>query len=195
MEEILKYLRENFYEEREKYFFVAPFNIGAIVIESILQSGLNYNYVVKPRIEKFYNKYESFYSLSQLDFLLQYNSIEDIMGVNNGRKKKALTDLMKLLFKYEVEYIYQLQDVILSPLFVEEFLSIKGIGNKTLDYLMILLGLDSIAIDRHLFKFLKEFDIDLSYSDSKKLLVKVAEEMDIDLTELDSFIWNEMSSR
>ena len=37
----------------------------------------------------------------------------------------------------------------------EYLLSIKGIGPKTVDYLKMLSGCQSIAIDRHLFQFLR----------------------------------------
>ena len=77
----------------------------------------------------------------------------------------------------------------------EKLLALDGIGYKTVDYLKLLSGLETIPIDRHLFKFLKDSEIPITtYYDASYIFKSVAKELNIEERLLDKIIWDYMSS-
>lgn len=74
-------------------------------------------------------------------------------------------------------------------------MALDGIGYKTVDYLKLLSGLETIPIDRHLFKFLKDSEIPITtYYDASYIFKSVAKELNIEERLLDKIIWDYMSS-
>ena len=72
---------------------------------------------------------------------------------------------------------------------------IKGIGNKTIDYLTMLSGKPAIAIDRHLFKYLEYAGVVIkSYEEANKIYSYVANQLNMTFYELDKKIWTYMSN-
>ena len=57
---------------------------------------------------------------------------------------------------------------------------IKGIKDKTAHYIEILLGLQNVAVDRHLFNFLHEAGIPTdNYADARQIICNAADHMKI----------------
>lgn len=76
---------------------------------------------------------------------------------------------------------------------------LKGIKDKTIDYLKILTGhKETVAIDVRLLNFIKticpELD-NLTYEYAKELLMKTAKELNVEPATLDFSIWTYMSKK
>lgn len=73
---------------------------------------------------------------------------------------------------------------------------ISGIGDKTIDYLKILVGGQGIAIDRHLVRFLAAAGVPThTYDGARQVLRETAAFLGIDESVLDYSIWLYMSTR
>lgn len=76
----------------------------------------------------------------------------------------------------------------------ERLLQLHGIGKKTVDHLGILVGKQTFAIDTHLLAFLDKAGVPCKdYDEAKELLTKVADELNMPYSILDSSIWTYMS--
>lgn len=73
---------------------------------------------------------------------------------------------------------------------------LRGIGDKTADYFKILAGLQTTAIDRHLFKFLEEAGCpSKDYDEAQSLLQAASAQLGVPYTVLDHNIRVFMSNR
>ena len=79
----------------------------------------------------------------------------------------------------------------------QKLLSLKGIGNKTVDYLKGLVGIsDAIAIDRHLLGFLNLAGIEFcDYKEAQNVYMEAATILDVAPYWLDKIIWNYMVAK
>ena len=72
----------------------------------------------------------------------------------------------------------------------------KGIGYKSVDYLLKLIGEDTVAVDRHLIKFVEEAEITAKgYYDIKRIVQFSADFLNIKRCVLDYSIWSYMSEK
>jgi len=81
---------------------------------------------------------------------------------------------------------------------IEKLNAINGIGNKTVDYLRILSGVSTAAVDRHILSFLKKAGIEIrlvEYERAKSIVNETANQIDIDPSILDHSIWLYMSKK
>jgi thermostable 8-oxoguanine DNA glycosylase len=73
---------------------------------------------------------------------------------------------------------------------------IKGIKDKTTDYLQILVGIQTVAVDMHLFDFLVEAGVPTSnYSEARRILRETAALIGVEPAKLDHSIWRYRSER
>lgn len=73
-------------------------------------------------------------------------------------------------------------------------MQLPGVGPKTVDYLLILVGLDTSTIDRHLALFQEQAGVAAStYEERKAIITAEAGMFGVDRAVLDYSIWNYMS--
>ena len=92
---------------------------------------------------------------------------------------------------------YQLKiDLANSKLNSQKFKSIRGVGDKTYDYLLKLLGVESVAVDRHVYKFVSNAGIIYkNYKEAKQIVEYAADIMQVSRRTLDYSIWLYMSNK
>jgi hypothetical protein len=72
----------------------------------------------------------------------------------------------------------------------QHLLSLNGIGPKTYDYLCCLVGIDCIAIDRHVKTFAKEAGVPVSdYEYLKSVVSYAADLLGMRRRDFDAWIW------
>ena len=169
-------------------------HMGATITDSVLQAGLNYQNVVYPRVQNLLENYAGYKSTSDFLILIQTIPLNELISINNQRKLTLINDLTWFFFNNGIEYEHQLADWICNIHNAKKLLSFNGVGDKTVDYLKSLVGIPSVAIDRHLFSFLKVAGISIdSYHDASIVYQKTAEMMSMSEYELDRKIWSYMS--
>lgn len=179
------------YVERKPYN-----NMAATLSDAILQAGMNYKTVVMPRISDILYRYSNFTSTCDFIILFQTVPIEQIIKWKNKKKQNTLCNLAWLLYNEGVNSEEDFRQWGRVSENEEKLLALDGIGYKTVDYLKLLSGLETIPVDRHLFKFLKDSEIPITtYYDASYIFKSAAKELNIEERLLDKIIWDYMSSR
>ena len=170
-------------------------HIGAVLTDTILQSGLNYNTVVRPRVESIICNYPTSDTLSDFNHILKSTGYDVVLKWKHQEKITRLNSLITTLIKNNINTIKELILFLEINENVNLIKRIKGIGNKTCDYLMKLLGFDIIPVDRHIKSFLENADIRyVDYNDIKLIVSYTADFMSVSRRCLDYSIWCYMSS-
>lgn len=169
-------------------------HIGATLTDAILQAGIKYDTVVKPRVLKI-QSIQSANTTSGFISLLLEHSPEIILDFR-GEKPNRLLHIAKFFKEQDVETEYDLRQWLENDVNVVLLGQQKGFGSKTIDYLKILVGIQTSAVDRHLFKFLNQTGIELSsYEEVQSIINATADILNVNRALFDHSIWIYMSSR
>lgn len=173
----------------------APYyHMGATITDSILQAGLNYQHVVYPRVLNLFTKFSNYTTTRDFIILMQVVSLTELINWKKGEKLKRIKDLSSFLFKNGIENEDQLAVWLTKSEHIERLREVNGIGPKTIDYLKMLSGVQTIIIDRHLFGFLELAGIsNRSYNDANLIYSKASELLGMSKYEMDRGVWLYMS--
>ena len=170
-------------------------HLGAVLTDIVLQAGLNYNTVVLPRVLRVYMKFSESYNLDNLISTINNIGLERLLNWKNHIKLKRFQFIVDYLIKNSIQTTSDLLLHLNIDSNVDSFLSIKGIGNKTLDYFFKLMHIETIAVDRHIVNFLNHADINFNnYQSAKKIVEFTADILNVSRRDIDYSIWNYMSS-
>lgn len=172
-------------------------HVGALVIDAILQQGISYDSTVKPRVIKFEADYPQADTTSEFIKTFNENELSDIIKFNNYAKINAIKDLSLLLQKEKIESVDQFVTWFQDKGNKQSLLNIKQVGQKTIDYLSILVGEEEVAVDRHLYNFLSDAGIQHGneYLTAQKIIKECALLMEKSESVLDHSIWRYMSNK
>ncbi len=125
--------------------------IGPVLVDAILQAGVNYNSVVAPRVRRLIQCYP-YACLDTLSFLhlLKSRTSCEVLSWRHSEKPRRLLNLTEWLVARDVWTICDLHDWLSCESRAEMLLVIRGIGSKTIDYLRNLVGIPTVAVDRHI---------------------------------------------
>jgi hypothetical protein len=171
-------------------------HMGAALTDAVLQAGVNYKFVVRPRVHRLLTEYPQATTTSDFLRLLGAEGHQGLLSWKGGRKIDTLLELARLLASEGVETEDDFRTWSAEPENRKRLRRIKGIKDKTLDYIEILLGGQSVAVDRHLYRFLAEAGVPTSgYADAHTLIRDAAGVLGISASLLDHSIWKYMSER
>lgn len=172
-------------------------NMGATIIDGILQAGLNYQNVVKPRVDKFKIEHRGIKTTSQFYDLISNNDLSELVNMK-GQKIDRIHALTKFLKNEKIETEDDFYKWLEDSDNLLRLSNIKGIKSKTVDYLKILTGhKETVAIDSRLINFIKiccpELD-HVGYEFGHNLLMKTAKKLNVEPATLDFSIWTFMTN-
>ena len=171
-------------------------HLGAVLADIILQAGLNYKTVVLPRVLYIYDNYKYANNLKGLSNSINEVGIDRFLNWKNNIKLKRFKSVLDYLNYNSIHTTTELVDHLMCYDNKEDFLSIYGIGNKTVDYFFKLMGVETIAVDRHIINFLNQANINFtSYYSAKKIVEYTADMLNISRRDIDYSIWNYMSEK
>lgn len=171
-------------------------HIGALFTDIILQAGLNYNTVVKPRVNRVLYDFPQANNLKNLRLVIEQHSLEEVIKWTHPVKIERFLDLLHFCTKREINSCNDLKTFLRKSDNRILFLSVKGLGPKTLDYTMKLLDFDTIAVDRHIIGFLELAGLKhKNYDFTKKTVEFAADLLEITRASLDETIWHYMSTK
>lgn len=169
-------------------------HIGATLANAVLQSNNNYQRNVRPRVERIREEYARATSLQDIKRLLDKITAQEFLHWNGTRKPKTFNDLIELLSQEGVNTEDDLRQWLQRDDSKAKLLKIPFVGQKTVDYLKNLVGLDEEAIDRHLLRFLERAGLGkLNYERGKEVVHRTADLMGWRRADLDHSIWRYMS--
>jgi hypothetical protein len=153
-------------------------HMGATISDAILQAGLNYETVVRPKIKNILEIYPEAVTTSAFWQLLNEKGPKIILGWKDDEKPNRILGLTKLLLGEGIETEEELSIWIVSDANESRLLNLRGIGPKTIDYIKILVGLQTVAVDQHLYTLLDEAGITgNSYEEARDIINLTADIM------------------
>ncbi|MBC8431848.1 MAG: hypothetical protein H8D96_07995 [Desulfobacterales bacterium] len=171
-------------------------HMGATISDAILQAGTTYETVVRPRIKRIREVYSEAVTTSEFWRLLQEKGSKAVLSWKDDEKPRRVVGFTKFLLEEGIETEGALSEWIESDSNRARLLKVRGIGPKTADYIKILVGSQTAAVDRHVFRLLSEAGLETSnYEEAKEILNLAADIFGVERALFDHSIWQYMSKR
>lgn len=175
---------------------IASSHIGAVLADTILQAGMSYRTVVRVRVDRIYSKFPETATLSGLIALLDHYGAADFLSWTHPTKLSRFTSLTYFLSTQHIDTTIELKHWLVQADARKHLLGLHGIGPKTYDYLCCLVGIDCIAVDRHVKTFASEAGVGSHNYDFLQSVVSYAADLlGIARRDFDAWIWRTISSR
>jgi endonuclease III len=123
--------------------------------------------------------------------------VEELLQWRGVEKIERFRRLLELLVEYHIGSVDDLCFWSATSTGRCELLQVKGIGNKTYDYLRMLCGQITFPIDRHIIRFLQMADVDIrsyGYETSQRLLFDSCGRLGADPGVIERGLWALMRS-
>jgi hypothetical protein len=171
-------------------------HMGATLTDAVLQAGINYENVVRPRAIRLRDGYPEAKTTSGFARLIERSGLSEILNWREGSKPERLRQLVKVLLHHRIETEDHLRIWLEDPANLNRLRQIKGIKDKTVHYLQILIGAQTVAVDIHLFRLLTQAGLSTNnYEAAHQLILETAALLGIGPPILDHSIWRYMSER
>ncbi len=170
-------------------------HMGATMADAILQSGLNYQNVVYPRIQAIIQRYPGGNTTSAFLKILAEEGHEKVLDWKHHEKPARLMALVEFIKFKNIETVKELQKFLLHEDNLDGLRELRGIGPKTVDYLKMLVGIQAVAVDRHIWRFVEKAGINCKdYVATRSVVEAAANILGLTSSELDHSIWLYMSA-
>jgi ABC-type taurine transport system substrate-binding protein len=111
-------------------------HMGATLADAVLQRGIDYKAVVEPRIKRLLAAYSESTTTSAFARIVIEQGAAQVLDWSEGQKPQTLTALINLLLESGVETEGELKAWLERPDNISVLKRIKGIKDKTADYLV-----------------------------------------------------------
>lgn len=173
------------YQRRDTYT-----HIGAVLADSVLQAGLNYNSVVRPRIQRIISAYPDADSVVRLMTLVRSEQTCELLDWRHPVKQKRFEDVVMFCNESNIDDVDDLRSHLMTDDFCIEIQNINGVGPKTVDYMACLVGIDTVAVDRHIRSFAATVGVvQTDYAFLKRAFCFAADFLSISRRDFDAWIW------
>ncbi|MEI8167674.1 MAG: hypothetical protein WCG26_14930 [Chloroflexales bacterium] len=165
-------------------------HMGATIAEATLQAGMRYHAQVVPRVAHILETYPEATTSKAFLAALDKDTPEAVIDIY-GRKARYTYALTSLLATEGVRTEDELRGWLEDPEHVRLLLDVRGIGNKTVSYLRLLVGSpDAVAVDTRMRTFLGEADVPVNgYDDTVSIVTGAAKLLGVTPATLDVSIW------
>jgi endonuclease III-like uncharacterized protein len=165
-------------------------HVGAILADSVLQAGLNYTTVVRPRVLNILQNYPQVDTISALVKLVKKKQTGVFLSWQHYEKVTRFEDLVTFLKGWGIEDAQDLRANLALEHFCSEVQTVNGVGPKTVDYMACLVGIDSIAVDRHVRTFAKTVGVENNdYHFLRRSFCCAADLLELPRREFDAWLW------
>ena len=171
-------------------------HMGAITADAVLQAGLRYDTVVAPRVRFICERYPEAKSLNGLLCVVAKIGASRLLKWSHPEKPRRFRELLRVLRSAQIDTAYDLRLWLFLKDSRNKLTSICGIGPKTVDYMGCLVGLESVAVDRHLLRLLQQSGIDVKkYEEAKEIFMYASKLLSVQPRVLDHSIWLYLSRK
>jgi thermostable 8-oxoguanine DNA glycosylase len=171
-------------------------HIGATITDAVLQAGIDYETVVRPRIQRLIKEYPEAKTTTEFLKLFRRIGAKRLLEWDNKEKPNRILGITHFFVKENIETEKELKSWLKNKSNIRKLKKLRGIGNKTVDYFKILVGIPTSAVDRHLAGFLKQAGVKVnSYQEAKEIIDSVAEQLGANKALFDHSIWRYMSNK
>ncbi|MCP4428163.1 MAG: hypothetical protein GY803_27055 [Chloroflexi bacterium] len=171
-------------------------HMGAIITDGILQAGIKYDTVVYPRVRRLIQEHPQAQTTSAFASLMQREGLASLINWKGQRKLNTIQALTQFFIEKGIETEADLRRWLQDKTNLDRLAQINGIGPKTIDYFQLLVGIPTIAVDVHLFRFLEMAGLPVPhYDQAQQLYSEAAALLGWDTAVLDHSVWQYMSQR
>jgi endonuclease III len=123
------------------------------------------------------------------------HGLNNVLNWQHIEKPIRIGRLTEFLKGQQIETEHELSGWLMDDTNVDALRKLNGIGPKTVDYLKSLVGLQAVAVDRHVKTFVKWAGVDAStYDEIRELVSKAADSLEVKRQAFDHAIWSYVSS-
>lgn len=172
------------------------YHVGAILADAALQAGLNYRTVVKVRIDRIVQDFPEAVTLSGTFNAIASIGVTEFLRWHHHTKVSRFVCLAELLRNERIDDFHQLRTWLTNPGCREKLRAIHGVGPKTVDYLRGLVGLDFVAVDRHIRAFASDAGVMAAdYEFLQTVISYAADLLGVSRRHFDASIWTYVSNQ
>lgn len=169
-------------------------HMGAIICDSILQAGLNYATVVAPRVQRLLVRWPKARRTSVFVSMTKRLGLADVLNWRDPEKPRRIVELTGFFAGERIETERELHNWLSIAGHAETLLTVRGVGPKTIDYIKSLVGVQTVAVDRHLRTFVARAGLQLrAYDDVRTVTCAAADILGHEYCALDHAIWSYVS--
>lgn len=169
---------------------------GALLADAVLQAGLSYRSVVMPRVGRILKEFPDADCVSALSYLVEKGGTAHLLNWQHQTKIERFERLVCFLHRAKVDTTDDMRTVLKSEPFCADLQSLNGVGPKTIDYMACLVGIESIAVDRHIRTFALRSGVNNdAYEFLKNVFCFAADLLSISRREFDAWVWSREASR
>lgn len=169
---------------------------GALLADVVLQAGLSYRSVVMPRVDRILTKFPDANRVSAVICLVEKGSTAHLLDWRHPTKIERFDRLVGFLHGEKVDTAEDIRTALQSDAFCSDLQLLNGVGPKTIDYMACLVGIESIAVDRHIRAFAVRAGVNNdAYDFLKNAFCFAADLLSIPRREFDAWIWSREASR
>jgi hypothetical protein len=170
-------------------------HMGAVVADAVLQAGLNYASVVRPRVMAILQNHPEADRVSALAKLVKGRQVAAFLSWSHPTKLDRFEQLVLFLARSSVETSEDLRAHLGRAEFRVSLRTVSGVGPKTVDYLACLVGMDSIAVDRHVRAYAFRADVySRDYDFLREVFCSAADLLSLSRRVFDAWVWRRESS-
>ena len=172
-------------------------HMGAVVADAVLQTGLNYASVVRPRVEAILLNHPQLRGVSALIRLVDdRREVSTFLRWRHPEKLIRFELLVRFLSSWSIESCEDLRANLLLLEFRQAVGAVHGVGPKTIDYLSCLVGNDCVAVDRHVRAYASRAGVDSQdYDFLRDVFCGAADLLNVSRDAFDAWIWRQGSLR
>lgn len=171
-------------------------HMGAVLADSVLQAGLNYSKVVKPRIASILKTFPHATTTDILIGVIEQEGSPKFLQWKHREKVSRFDSLIAFMAEAKIDSTSELSRALRDESFRINIKRVRGVGPKTVDYMACLVGVDCIAVDRHIRGFAELAGLeDDSYDYLREVFSFAADLLSISRREFDASIWHYQSEQ
>jgi hypothetical protein len=171
-------------------------HLGAKLADAVLQSGVGYEAFVRRRVERIAAEYPAATTARGFQATLRQEGASVVLSVASGRKLRTIQELADFCVGQGIETCADLRHWLQVPGNSPKLQAVHGVGPKTINFLKLLVGLDAIAVDIHIRRFV--FEAGLSEKDPERieaLLLAAGKIVRLSGSQVDELVWRSMAAR
>jgi len=172
-------------------------HIGALLADVSLQAGLNYDHVVRPRVNAILANFPDTERVSELKARTLKIGVQAFLQWKGLTKIGVFMSMLRVLDLRGIESVDEVCDWSCTEDARTSLLEIRGFGEKSFDYLRLLCGFESIPLDRHLIRFLELTGVNcrsIAYNTMQDILFDACAQIGLEPYKAERGLWVLMRS-
>ncbi|MGR6465815.1 hypothetical protein [Rhizobium sp. PAMB 3182] len=171
-------------------------HLGATFADAVLQAGLNYETVVRPRVIRILNAYPDATTTEVLFDIVREGRTAEFLNWSHPVKTDRFARLVTTIYESGIANVSELRSQLRDERFSAQLQTLNGIGPKTVDYMACLVGIESIAVDRHIRTYAGRAGLEgKDYDYLKWVFCYAADLLSVSRREFDAWVWQREASR